>query len=196
MVLNHEHFKNIRWHQAFPVTRMLWNKESTAEGSAKNHKSVEGEQQATKPQLGQRGNKRWGQHTNKNKTECQYIISNLWFKINYFENGHNDMAFFLILLYFTTLVPIFPFTLPSSSPTCHSTVHPHTVVPFQGSLRHVLWRIPSPPRHHFHTTYPLEAVRLFLIYMILFLFCLLFFVFITFLLVVRSYQNCGLRRTW
>ena len=104
--------------------------------------------------------------------------------------------FFLILLYFTTLVPIFPFTLPSSSPTCHSTVHPHTVVPFQGSLRHVLWRIPSPPRHHFHTTYPLEAVRLFLIYMILFLFCLLFLVFITFLLVVRSYQSCGLRRTW
>ena len=104
--------------------------------------------------------------------------------------------FFLILLYFNTLVPIFPFTLPSSSPSCHPTVHPHTIVPFQGSLRHVLWRIPSPPRHHFHTTYPLEAVRLFLIYMILFLFCLLFFVFITFLLVVRSYQSCGLRRTW
>ena len=134
MVLNHEHFKNIEWHQAFPVTRMLWNKDSTAEGRAKNHKSVESEQQATKPQLGQRGNKRWGQHTNKNKRECQCIISNLWFKINYFENGHNDMAFFKILLYFTTLVPIFPFTLPSSSPTCHSTVHPHTVVPFQGSL--------------------------------------------------------------
>ena len=28
---------------------MLWNKESTAEGRAKNHKSVESEQQATKP---------------------------------------------------------------------------------------------------------------------------------------------------
>ena len=84
MVLNHEHFKNIEWHQAFPLNRMLWNKESPAEGRAKNHKSVESEQQATKPQLGQRVNKRWGQHTNKNKREWQYSISNLWFKINYF----------------------------------------------------------------------------------------------------------------
>ena len=130
-----------------------------------------------KNQLGQRGNKRWGQHINKNKREWHYIISKLWFKINYFENGHNAMTFFLVLIYFTTVIAIFPFPLPSCSPTCHSTVHPHTVVPFQGSLRHVLWRIPSPPLHHFPTPFPQEAVRLFLVYMILFLFCfLLYFV--------------------
>ena len=88
-----------------------------------------------------------------------------------------DGLLFLILIYFTRVVPIFPFSLPSSSPPHHPTVHPHTVVPVHGSLGHVLCLIPSHPPHHFPTPFPQEALRLFLVYMFLVLFCfLLYFV--------------------
>ena len=131
MVLNHEHFKNIEWHQAFPVTRMLWNKDSTAEGRAKNHKSVESEQQATKPQLGQRGNKRWGQHTNKNNRECQYIISNFDLKSIIFKMATMRWLFFLNYSLFHYTCPNFSFypsflqpNLPLHSPSPHRRPFP------------------------------------------------------------------------
>ena len=78
-------------------------------------------------------------------------ITSCWnvdFKKYFFKMGTIVCYFFNNLVYSITVVAIFPFCPPSSSPPRHPTAHPHTVVRVCGSLRHVLWLIPSPSLHH------------------------------------------------